>query len=92
MIGTIVCAEDDPRPAWTKEDDVSDQPTESEQPKPKTKEPARVHEVKFVTYPKLLFIWPLILAGFVLYPFGKSDAPARAGNSSGRTGRGVASQ
>ena len=28
-----------------------------------------VHEISFITYPKLLFIWPLILAGFVLYPF-----------------------
>ena len=55
---------------------MSDQPTESEQPKPKPPKPARVHEVKFVTYPKLLFIWPLILAGFVLYPFGTPDVPA----------------
>jgi hypothetical protein len=29
-----------------------------------------VHEVTFVAYPKLLFVWPLLLAGFVFYPFG----------------------
>lgn len=27
-----------------------------------------IHEVTFITYPKLLFIWPLLLAGFVFYP------------------------
>lgn len=27
-----------------------------------------VHEVTFITYPKLLFIWPVLLAGFVFYP------------------------
>ena len=34
-----------------------------------------MHEVRFVSYPKLLFIWPLILAGLVLWPFGKPPAP-----------------
>jgi hypothetical protein len=29
------------------------------------------HEVVFTTYPKLLFIWPIILLGFLLYPFGR---------------------
>jgi len=29
----------------------------------------RLHEVAFVTYPKLLFVWPLILAGLVFWPF-----------------------
>jgi len=38
-----------------------------------------VHEVTFVTYPKLLFIWPLILAGFVFWPLGKPAAPAPEG-------------
>lgn len=38
----------------------------------------RRHEVKFVTYPKLLFIWPLVLAGFVLYPFGAPHEPISA--------------
>lgn len=27
------------------------------------------HEVMFVAYPKLLFVWPLLLAGIVFYPF-----------------------
>lgn len=27
-----------------------------------------VHEVRFISYPKLFFTWPLILAGFVFYP------------------------
>jgi len=31
--------------------------------------------VRFVTYPKLLFIWPLILMGFVLWPLGKPAEP-----------------
>lgn len=47
---------------------MADQPTPETQ-KPRTK--PRAHEVTFTTYPKLLFIWPIILAGFVLYPFGK---------------------
>lgn len=33
-----------------------------------------VHEVRFTSYPKLLFIWPLILAGFLLWPFGNPSA------------------
>lgn len=28
-----------------------------------------IHEIKFVAYPKLFFIWPLLLAGFLFYPF-----------------------
>ncbi len=36
------------------------------------------HEVKFVTYPKLLFIWPLVLAGFLLYPLGSPHEPISA--------------
>ncbi len=41
----------------------------------KTKTPAKqVHEVRFTAYPKLLFVWPVILAGLVLWPFG---APAQ---------------
>jgi hypothetical protein len=35
----------------------------------------QVHEVSFVSYPKLLFIWPLILAGLVFYPFGAPHRP-----------------
>ncbi|MEW6250614.1 MAG: hypothetical protein AB1716_08190 [Planctomycetota bacterium] len=45
-------------------------------------EPARpardtgVHQVSFVSHPKLLFAWPLILAGFLLYyPLGKPAKP-----------------
>jgi hypothetical protein len=34
-----------------------------------------VHEINFVTYPKLLFIWPVVLAGFVFYPLA-SEHPA----------------
>lgn len=34
-----------------------------------------VHEVVFVSYPKLLFVWPLILAGLVFYPFGAPHHP-----------------
>jgi hypothetical protein len=37
-----------------------------------------IHEVAFVSYPKLLFVWPLILAGLVFYPFGKPHQPAGA--------------
>lgn len=32
-----------------------------------------IHEVTFVTYPKLLFTWPLILAGFLLWPISSPD-------------------
>ncbi len=28
---------------------------------------AHVHEIRFVSYPKLLFIWPMIVAGFLFY-------------------------
>lgn len=37
-----------------------------------------LHEINFVTYPKLLFIWPLVLAGFVFYPlaYPEQGAPA----------------
>lgn len=34
---------------------------------PKSGRSGHVHEVRFVTYPKLLFVWPLILAGLVFY-------------------------
>lgn len=40
------------------------------QPAPTTappREPKQFHEVRFVAYPKLMFIWPLLLAGFVFY-------------------------
>jgi len=34
-----------------------------------------VHEVNFVTYPKLLFVWPLILAGFLFWPLAGWFSP-----------------
>jgi hypothetical protein len=36
------------------------------------------HEVVFVAYPKLLFVWPLILAGLGFYPFGAPHHPISA--------------
>lgn len=30
-----------------------------------------VHQVVFYTYPKLLFIWPIIVAGFLFWPLGE---------------------
>lgn len=33
------------------------------------------HQVTFVSYPKLLFTWPLILAGFVMYPLAGALHP-----------------
>jgi hypothetical protein len=50
-------------------------PAPAPTPAPAQTEPRRFehgrHEVNFVTYPKLLFIWPLILAGFIFWPLGK---------------------
>lgn len=43
---------------------------------PKSGKP-HVHEVSFTSYPKLLFIWPLIVTGLILWPFG----PAAEGYS-----------
>lgn len=51
-------------------------PASKKEPKPVKKK--HVHEVKFVTYPKLLFIWPIILAGFVFYPFAAPVHPDSA--------------
>jgi len=53
-------------------------------PAPATPEPVRtarpIREVTFVSYPKLLFIWPIILLGYALwplaYPAAPTDAPA----------------
>ncbi|MFQ5805631.1 MAG: hypothetical protein ACE5I3_04185 [Phycisphaerae bacterium] len=45
----------------------------------KRKRKKGIHEVVFITYPKLLFIWPLILAGLVFYyPLGKPHEPISA--------------
>ncbi len=42
------------------------------EPKPDKPVPQKIlHEVTFYTYPKLLFIWPLILMGFLLWPIDK---------------------
>ena len=47
-----------------------------------------VHQVVFVSYPKLLFIWPLILAGFVFWPLGRpATAPASAAAGTQTTGQ-----
>lgn len=60
----------------------ADQAVPTTEPAPrkgsKRKRVKEVHEVRFVTYPKLLFIWPLILAGLVFYPFGKPHHPKSA--------------
>lgn len=45
------------------------------------KKPRRAQEVVFIGYPKLLFIWPLILAGLLLYPIAgwvSPDAPSES--------------
>lgn len=60
-------------------------PTGGTSPRPREK---TVHAINFVTYPKLLFAWPLVLAGFVFYPFAyphSSDTPA-AGVATATTG------
>ncbi|MBI5864665.1 MAG: hypothetical protein HZB38_09180, partial [Planctomycetes bacterium] len=36
--------------------------------------PPHVHEVTFIGYPKLMFIWPLIAIGLLLWPFGPPSA------------------
>lgn len=41
----------------------------------------RVHEVVFIGYPKLLFIWPLLLAGLVLYPLAGWISPEAPNDS-----------
>ncbi len=37
---------------------------------------AHVHEIRFVSYPKLLFIWPMIVAGFLFYFAGGFAKPS----------------
>lgn len=36
-------------------------------PKPKKKKPEEIHEVTFVAYPKMLFVWPVMLAGVLFW-------------------------
>lgn len=57
--------------------DVSAAATPRSEPK-RFRKPS-VHEVAFVSYPKLLFIWPLILAGIVFWPFTAPLRPDVAG-------------
>lgn len=41
-----------------------------------------VHEVTFISYPKLLFVWPLIVLGFLFWPLagiGAADPDGNAG-------------
>jgi hypothetical protein len=38
----------------------------------------QIHEVRFVSYPKFVFVWPLILAGLIFWPFGKPPEKAPA--------------
>jgi len=40
--------------------------------------PRPIHEVTFVSYPKLLFVWPIILLGYALWPLAYPPAPAAA--------------
>ncbi len=61
-----------PQPA---PDDMVRAEPEDEKPREKRKH-AAVHEVNFITYPKLLFIWPIILLGLVFWPLGYPAAPA----------------
>jgi hypothetical protein len=52
---------------------------------PAITKPARaekqVDQITFVTYPKLLFIWPIVLAGFVFYPLAYVGAPPPAASA-----------
>ncbi len=43
---------------------------------------AAAHEVVFHTYPKLLFIWPIIAAGFLFWPIGSPDGWVSVNNES----------
>jgi hypothetical protein len=49
-------------------------------PVPETPRPRErtAHEVVFTTFPKLLFIWPIIVLGFALWPFAAPDAAPAA--------------
>jgi len=50
------------------------------------------HEVTFISYPKLLFVWPVILCGLVLWPFtapAKVEVPATAIGAGGGTSAAV---
>lgn len=65
--------------------DPVETPTESTTPplRNESRRPNKsaVHQVLFISYPKLLFIWPVILAGLVFYPFGGPAKTPADGNS-----------
>jgi hypothetical protein len=44
----------------------------------KKKTPNPRHEITFYTYPKFLFVWPLIAVGFLLWPFAKWGVSSEA--------------
>ncbi len=68
--------EDSPVPDSDVVDETQKAATPERPPKgPNHVSKKQVHEVSFVSYPKLLFIWPLILAGLVFYPFGAPHRP-----------------
>lgn len=48
----------------------------SESPKPPRDRNS--HEVSFVSYPKLLFVWPLIVLGYLFYPLAYPEVPPPA--------------
>jgi hypothetical protein len=48
-------------------------PSPATAPKPARPPATGPHQVAFVAYPKLLFVWPLILAGFVFWPLARPD-------------------
>lgn len=54
---------DAPKPVATESTSAKAAPTK------KRKQPKPLDEVVFHTYPKLIFAWPIIMAGFVFWPF-----------------------
>jgi len=71
---------------------VADTPQDAEQPTtpagestPASTVPKRsrkaLHEITFVTYPKLLFSWPIIVLGFALYPLAYPETPVAAASA-----------
>lgn len=53
-------------------------PTPTPTPPP-ARHKSAVHEITFISYPKLLFTWPLLLAGFVFYLLAPISDPAVLG-------------
>jgi hypothetical protein len=48
-------------------------PSSATEPKTTHRPATGPHQVAFVAYPKLLFVWPLILAGFLFWPLARPD-------------------